>query len=385
MAAFCRHFFDSPCVHLGSGSLSTWWSVISKLLRSTFKFILYAPGWSDPLHCSALLNRGSWLDSSHKNWQPDGASKNNMLYVVSFYCFVYSGCMLHLYKEPEASSCFRSKELIFIGDSVTRKLFFQVAQVLDQSLPSVPPSDAGKHADHKFHTASGTDLIFAWDPFLNQSYTQSILLRNNDASKSSPIPAMVILGSGLWYLRYSNSSGGVPSWESRIEDIFHSLATNPKPADQVVILPVEHIVASKLTTERALTMHPSDIDAMNSDLYHRINPPSDDLKYSFASPPRVAVSLPLVFNQMVDESVTKDGLHYSDAVIKMQANILLNLHCNKKFPKTFPFSKTCCNRYPWPSSLHLIVLGLVVLSGPWLVYKTVVPRETHSNASSCKI
>ena len=30
-------------------------------------------GWLDPLHCNALLNRGSWLDSDHKNWQPDGA------------------------------------------------------------------------------------------------------------------------------------------------------------------------------------------------------------------------------------------------------------------------------------------------------------------------
>lgn len=270
---------------------------------------------------------------------------------------------------------------------MTRKLFFQVAQVLDRSLPSVPPNDAGKHADHRFHTASGIDLTFAWDPFLNTSYTQSVLLksRDNDTSKSLPSPAMLVLGSGLWYLRYSNSSGGVRSWESRIEHIFYSLATNPKPADEVVILPVEHIVSSKLTTERALTMHPSDIDAMNSDLYHRINPPSDHFKSSFSNPPRpIAVSLPLVFNQMVDESLTEDGLHYSDAVIKIQANILLNLQCNDKLPKAFPFNKTCCNRYPWPSALHLLVLGFTVLSGPWLVYKAIVSGETQLLLSLCE-
>lgn len=196
---------------------------------------------------------------------------------------------------------------------------------------------------------------------------------------------MLVLGSGLWYLRYSNSSGGVRSWESRIEHIFYSLATNPKPADEVVILPVEHIVSSKLTTERALTMHPSDIDAMNSDLYHRINPPSDHFKSSFSNPPRpIAVSLPLVFNQMVDESLTEDGLHYSDAVIKIQANILLNLQCNDKLPKAFPFNKTCCNRYPWPSALHLLVLGFTVLSGPWLVYKAIVSGETQLLLSLCE-
>ena len=292
---------------------------------------------------------------------------------------VFLGCTLYQYKEKEAFACFQSKELIFIGDSVTRKLFFQVAQILDESLPSIPPSDAGKHADHRFHTTSGTDLTFIWDPFLNTSYTHSILLksRKNDTSKSLSSPAMLVLGSGLWYLRYSNLSGGVPSWESRINHIFRSLATNPKPADQVVILPVEHIVPSKLTIERALTMHPSDIDAMNSDLYHRINPP-DDFKYPFTSPLRpVAVSLPLVFNKMVDASLTEDGLHYSDAVIRVQANILLNLQCNDKLPKVSPFNKTCCNRYPWPSALHSIILGLVVLLGPLVVYRAVVLGESH--------
>ena len=304
---------------------------------------------------------------------------NNMHYDACFDDhFVCPGCTFHKYEEKEASSCIRSKELIFIGDSVTRELFFQVVQVLDRSLPSEPPNDPGKHADHRFHTTSGIDLTFAWDPFLNSSYTQSVLLksRDNDTTRSFPSPAMLVLGSGLWYLRYSNSSGGVPAWESRIEHIFHSLATNPKPADEVVILPVEHIISSKLTPERAKTMHPSDIDAMNSDLYHRINPPSDDFKYSFAH--SVTASLPLVFNQMTDESLTEDGLHYSDAVIKAQANILFNLQCNNKLPKTFPFDKTCCNRYPWPSAVHLTVLGLVVLSGPWLVYRTVVPGEMHT-------
>ena len=301
-------------------------------------------------------------------------STNNMHYGAYFDHFVYPGCTLHLYKEKDASACFRSKELIFIGDSVTRKLFFQVVQVLDRSLPSVPPSDAGKHANHRFHTTSGTDLTFTWDPFLNSSYTQSVLLKSRD-NDSTTSPAMLVLGSGLWYLRYSNSS----AWANRIEHIFHSLVTNPKPADEVVILPVEHIVSSKLTPERALTLRPPDIDAMNSELYHRINPPSDDFKYSFTSALRsVTASLPLVFNQMVDESLTEDGLHYSDAVIRAQANILLNLQCNNKLPKTFPFNKTCCNRYPWPSVLHLTVLGLVVLSGPWLVYRAVVPGEIHS-------
>lgn len=26
----------------------------------------------DPLHCSSLLTRGTWLDENHRNWQPEG-------------------------------------------------------------------------------------------------------------------------------------------------------------------------------------------------------------------------------------------------------------------------------------------------------------------------
>ncbi|KAF8168192.1 O-acetyltransferase [Crassisporium funariophilum] len=312
-------------------------------------------GWSDPIQCRALLDKGSWLDSKHRNWQPDG-------------------CMLHPYLEKEASSCLRSKEVIFIGDSVTRKLFFQLSRLLDPSLPNSPSDDTRKHSDHTFYTKHGTNLTFTWDPFLNTSYTQWILAesRSHEVTRGDlPPPAMLVLGSGLWYLRYANSSGGISSWESKMDEIFDKLASNPKPADEVVILPVEQVVGSKLSTERASSMHASDIDAMNSDLYHRINPPSKDFKHAFSSlssPP--SISLPLVFNQMLHESLTEDGLHFSDTLIKIQANILLNLRCNDRLPKTFPLNKTCCSRYPWPSVLHLILIAAVVLSGPYMLYKT---------------
>ncbi|KDR84899.1 hypothetical protein GALMADRAFT_298941 [Galerina marginata CBS 339.88] len=308
-------------------------------------------GLSDPLHCRALLNDGSWLDSNHGNWQPNG-------------------CMLHPYTEKEAATCLKSREIIFIGDSVARKLFFQIGHLLDATLPGLPADATKKHANHTLYTKYGTNLTFAWDPFLNTSYTQWILTeaRSKAVSHSDPAPAMLVLGSGLWYLRYAHTSGGLSAWENNMEHIFESLSTRVKPADKVVILPIEEVTLSKLSPDRASTMHPSDIDAMNSDLYHRINPPSKDFKHIFSTP-NFDVALPLVFNKMLDESLTEDGLHFSDAIVKIQANILINLRCNDVMPKAFPLNKTCCNRYPWPSLLQSIFLILALISGPYLSYK----------------
>jgi hypothetical protein len=110
-------------------------------------------------------------------------------------------------------------------------------------------------------------------------------------------------------------------------------------------------------------MHPSDIDAMNSDLFHRINP-----IHSLATPYSMPLHLPLVFNKMLDPANTEDGVHYSDPLVWLQATMLLNLRCNDELPKQFPYSQTCCNRYPSPNIPHLLVLALLVLSIPVLCY-----------------
>jgi hypothetical protein len=71
---------------------------------------------------------------------------------------------------------------------------------------------------------------------------------------------------------------------------------------------------------------------------------------------------------MLDPSQTADGLHFSDNIVKAQANILLNLRCNDVLPKTFPLDKTCCRRYPRPSVLQIIILGAAILWGPYTVF-----------------
>lgn len=300
----------------------------------------------DPTHCDALLTRGSWLDDIHRNWQPEG-------------------CMLHSYKAADVSRCLGSRRVVFVGDSVTRTLFFQFVHIVDPKLLAAPPHDDRKHTDFSFAADSNVTLDFIWDPYLNTSSTIALISPHDRyiGSSSPQVPALVVVGSGLWYLRYAHTSGGLPAWEAMVNKHIAAISAAPvKPADTIVFLPVEDVVASKLSPERYNTMRSPDIDAMNSDLYHRIRPSYTGSFWQFLGTTEVApVSFPLVFNQMLDESQTEDGLHFSDSVIKTQANILLNLRCNNEWPKIPPMDKTCCRGYPWPSAMQFIVLTTIVV------------------------
>lgn len=327
-------------------------SLLVALLAGLSRYVLFDT--TDPYHCSALVNRGTWLDSGKRNWQPDG-------------------CMLNQYNAKQSSGCFAARDVVFIGDSVTRKLFFQLAHILDPKLPTTV-TDEKKHQDHHLVSADETRISFYWDPFLNGTDVGAALkgMPTNGTTGDKP-PALLVLGSGLWYLRYANISGGIPAWGANVDSIFRGIADSTRPvADTIIMLPVEHVVASKLTAERALTMHASDIDAMNSDLYHRLQPSSSlSPPTPLSSTAKTPVYLPLVFNQMLDASETEDGVHFSDFVIKTQATILLNLRCNNVLPKQFPFSKTCCNRYPSPNVVHGLLLVFLVISIPALCYFAV--------------
>lgn len=284
------------------------------------------------------------------------------------------GCMPHAYRPTDCALCFDRREIVFIGDSITRKLFFQFATILDPALPTAPSDDTLKHSDHSLSASLGARITFYWDPFLNSTRTQRILAKRPadplKVVRDPTPPALLVLGGGLWNLRYSELSGGIPAWEANMENILESISRNPSSMpDRTVILPVEEVVPSKLSRDRVVTMQSFDIDAMNSDLFHRVSPPSGDYLHLFASPPPpLPVSFPLVFNQMLDASQTDDGLHFSDSVVKAQANILLNLRCNDQLPKTFPMNKTCCRSYPRPTLLQLLVLFVMIAWGPssWL-------------------
>lgn len=271
--------------------------------------------------------------------------------------------MLRTYKAKDLSACFNARPIVFIGDSVARKLFFVFANILDETLPLGPPDNAQRHADHVLRAKDGTQLSFFWDPFWNSTHVSTLASPAKVADESTKA-ALLVLGSGLWYLRYSDTSGGLPAWEAKMEAVLNSLAVNGhQHADEIVILPVQEPVPSKLSKARADTIHYADVDAMNSDLLHRVLTLARN-----GTPP---AHVPTSFNLMLDESQTEDGLHYSDVVNRAQANLLLNHRCNRQLPQKFPFDSTCCKPYPYLQLLNSLLLAGVILCGPvlWFLHR----------------
>ncbi|KAF8898828.1 10 TM acyl transferase domain found in Cas1p-domain-containing protein [Infundibulicybe gibba] len=317
-------------------------------------------GTKDPFNCSALIERGSWLDSSRGIWQPDG-------------------CILHSYSPSDGSTCLESRRVIFIGDSTTRKLFFQFAHVLDPTLPTAPPNDMQKHSDHVLVTQNQSEISFFWDPFLNTSIAHHLDPSGESVDRTRR-PALLILGSGLWYLRYSTTSNGVSGWLGNTEGILNALGKNNfTAADQIVLLPIQQVVSSKLSRDRATTIWPSDIDEMNLALHHRLRLAGNS-SMNLSS----ALISPLVFNDMLEPSNTEDGLHFSDATVRAQANILLNAFCNDRLPKVPPFNKTCCFSYPQPFPLQLFLL---IVAAAWglIAYFLFLRRQASTRSGHLPI
>ena len=291
--------------------------------------------------------------------------------------------MLNAYTPKDASTCFGSRQVVFVGDSITRQLFFQFAHIVDPKLPDGPPDDDRKHSNYTLDAENKVKLSFYWDPYMNSSYSQLIHPTGTDRAPSldSDRPALLVLGTGLWYLRYEDS-GGLPAWEARVEAVIETIkSAKPPLADEIVLLPVEEPVISKLLPERADTIRASDVDAMNSDLFHRIYHPEDPF---LATPPLSShrISLPLVLNQMLDDSQTTDGLHFSSPITNAQANLLLNFRCNDVLSKKYPMDKTCCRSYPRPSLLHIFVVAIVCLAAPaywYYSYHTGSSLSLYSN------
>lgn len=227
---------------------------------------------------------------------------------------------------------------------------------------------AEKHSDRSI-SAGGIQFDFYWDPFLNGTRAQELFDGRLGSKTGRGTPTLAVVGGGIWYLRHPNS-GGIQSWDRQMEALFQSTKAGVAPiADEVILLPVENAIESRLSPERAATVHGEDIQKMNDRITTRL------VAAAFEKGPAPGASggglaVPRAFNKVIEglDDETVDGLHFSDTVSKVQASILLNLRCNDALPKKFPFDKTCCFQYPSPNWVQALLLVFLVGYAPLGLY-----------------
>lgn len=341
----------------------------------------------DRYGCGALLNRGRWLDSSwphheksFRNWQPPG-------------------CIMHEYGVNDISSCFEHRSIVFLGDSTTRNIFWAMAKKLDPRGAAEKESVALKHEDQNF-VGAGIAVRFIWDPFLNSSSLDTVLVayRDNLSSGERPLdegdsPAILFIGGGLWHAKHlavtyiddfkssvyhitnftTPDSSGLNSSPSRSSS--KGFRRRPASSDLIAIAPVQIPSNGALLPSIQETLSPTRIESLN-DCLQQMSPVQ-------------GASVPWSYSLMTlhtDSAYDDSGLHTNGDIASRKVDVLLNLRCNEKLMRSenYPMDKTCCARYPPPNFVQLAIISgslaallLSILSsiGGLLIHKIYPPEK----------
>ena len=319
------------------------------LSTSSTKILTCCVDSYDNNKCDALLARGRWLD------------KPDPYYLVKGYpTWQPAGCMMHEYNAKDVVTCLKSRRVVFIGDSVTRQIFWAFAKKLD-----VRGHGESKHSNISVD-AQGLKIEFLWDPYLNtSSFHREVAGTSLSVSKNGQIDtaAILLIGGGLWNARYLGEAS-YQHFETSITEItraLHNTNITVTPLGQpgrnsegvhdlVVVAPIQVPHYDALSPERARTITPARVKPIFQHLQRSSIQHNIIVAWTFS---HMTWHQPSAYHQ--------DGLHVNEAVAAEMADVLLNARCNailrQSNTKGYPMDKTCCNRYQrpnWTQSLILI-------------------------------
>lgn len=264
------------------------------------------------------------------------------------------------YSSNDVSTCLANRRVLFIGDSTIRQVFWSVAKALD---PGANPSLAGKHVDITVEKSDVT-LEFIWDPWLNSSRLHTELSSYNGENAQNEvgnIPALMLMGCGLWYARHENLNG-LKMWKDNIDDVVQHMGvgrrtTDMTGSDLLLLSPVTVPAWAKLSGNRKATITPQKILAMNQYLQQLSDFQGIDVIRSWQ---QMTYNLP--------QTMESSGIHVVESIAARQADALLNLRCNSVTVAKYPLDNTCCNRYQAPNHIQWLGLLFVLVILPAIIY-----------------
>lgn len=310
---------------------------ISTILFSLiFVFNYYKYSWAQtrPFHkehdnCQTLLQRGQWTAnytaSTPQIWQPQD-------------------CVMHNYTLEDVKKCSPGpSRVIFWGDSTARQLFWKMLQIMD---PTTVP-DGNQHGNMRF-TRHGVAVTMFFDPYLNK--TQGGLDRIIDLAQNETEVGhntILYITTGLWHSLFNPRDDVVDSYKRTVDNVtailrnqiigaFGSVYFNPTQTPQYQLLDGSR--RGKIDSKYLDPMREYSDSVFNYDRENarKGGEPGALEGVIFTHDGRPAAYYTPVFDQFGPGHLSLYdgiGLHYREAAVEVQVQMLLNHMCNRRiFP-----------------------------------------------------
>lgn len=341
-----------PSVHWHSNALKSnlwvlalFFGLIIALIRHDFLL----PEATDPYHCKSITKSGTWLERDTKlnNWQaPD--------------------CMLHHYQSKDVGTCLKGQRVLFIGDSTARQVFYGAMRTIDSELKDDLSMDKSPHI---VKNLNGVSFESYWDPFMNQAgFTE---LKNTTINNQTI--AAVYVSYGMRFLLDLDEANAPKEFRKNLKKVRDVLTANTTfNFGTAMISPIIVPHKKKLTGNRK---------KLTKDRVEKFN---SYLEEEFSGS---KVYLPSVFNQLPegrDDSFDSTGIMFSPQLSNLQADVLLNIHCNTAISNHFPYGNTCCLKYPSPSGLWFFTIAALFVIPLGLVTYYFVNFDTASSGANAQ-
>lgn len=260
--------------------------------------------------------------------------------------------MLQNYDAKLTEKCLTNVPIIFIGDSLTRQLFWDMASRLNITAARQLKSTVSKHSNITF-MHNDVSIDFLWDPYIENKRTLEAIQqrRKSDSPTSSTLirPSVnIVLSSGLWQVKnneeflhreYRNMLGriAIHARSSIHDDTGSSHVSLP-----IVFLPPPAVVTDRLDPERATRVTQSRIGSIVDILHEQGEVENVDIVWALRD-----------MTIGSNASMQDDGLHLELKTTGALTNLLLNRFCNTDmFSLGYKTVSTCCTQ---PGSSSWIV------------------------------